>query len=120
MLSGGAEIDLVGADAETVDPPQLGRRIQDPLGDLGARADPQVVQLADRLQQFILGQGAAVSLYPRVARFLQGIDGALVDALHESDADFMPGAREVHGCRGNRLLVCAGAVHGVRPLARGA
>ena len=85
LRGGGLDVDVVDADAGAADDLQLAGVREDRRGDLGRRADPQAVVLADDGRQ-LFGFQADLDV-DREPRLLQDLDGALGHVIGNQDSD---------------------------------
>ncbi len=86
-FAGSAQVDLVGADAETADSHELLRVIEDLFGQLSARANADEVSISDLFLELGFRQRTCEVLDAGVARRLEDVDSRLVDAFEKKELD---------------------------------
>ena len=94
MLAGGFQIDLIGADAKTADPAQIRCRFKNPPGDPRARANAQIMNTLQTLDQLVFGQRFFMCIKSAEACVVQNFEGVGMDILQQQKTDFAVGTGE--------------------------
>ncbi len=104
----GAQVDLVGADAEAADRLEVRCRFQDPRGHGGVGADAEQTDTGQGLDQLVLGQRARAQVH-LVAAAAEDLGGRRVDVLQDESLHAI-----TVGVEGSLMLTWAARVGGAR------